>query len=109
MTQPTNYPPMTLADTARHVLATAQEPDALERIRAILDATHANGYDDGVEYACDQIREVALQRANLSEQRAEIARRHLPHDPTQAASNAAWSANLADQAAAVRSVLGHLT
>lgn len=92
-------------DAARHLLALADEPDALDRIRAVLFAIHDRAEEGGREEIRERIRDAAYQRAALSEERARKAREHLPHDPNRAAGEVRWSASLADQAAALRSVL----
>lgn len=94
-----------LDDTARHLLALADEPDGLTRIRDLLTMVWDDGSEHGREEIREEIREAAHQRATLCDERARIAAGHLPHDPNRAASEIRWATTLADQAGALRSLL----
>lgn len=96
-----------IPEIARNLLALADEPDALDRIRAVLIAVTDQAQEIAREEIRERIREVACQRAGTAAERQAIAARHLrEQDPHQAAREAAWAASLLDQVQALRSVLG---
>lgn len=99
-------PPMGLDDTARHLAALADEPDALARIRAVLLALTDRAQEAQDETWRERIREAA--EAHADHGREHLARACTASDagePRDAVTEAARAATLTGQAAALRALL----
>lgn len=99
-------PPMGLDDTARHLLALADEPDALDRIRAALLSLTDRAQEAEAEEWREKIRDRAQALAGTGAEELDRARQAtIRNDPHQAAADAVRAASLADRAAAFRTLL----
>jgi hypothetical protein len=107
---PTAIESWNLDDTARHVLALAEEPDALARIRAILAAAFDRGAETAETETDEKWRELLRDRAaslaGTGDEELDRARQAtIRGDANLAAAHAVRAASLADRAAAFRTLL----
>jgi hypothetical protein len=99
-------PPMGLDDTARHLLALADEPDALERIRAVLLSITDRAQDAEAEVWREKIRDSAQALAGTAAEELDRARQAtIRNDAHTAAACAVRSASLSDRVAGLRGLL----
>jgi hypothetical protein len=99
-------PPMGLDDTARHLLALADEPDALDRIRAVLLSLTDRAQEAEAEEWREKIRDRAQSIAGTAAEELDRARQAtIRNDPHSAAACAVRAASLIDRAAGFRALL----